>query len=1384
MNDGPDATARRQELIAQLLRERGLDREGVLRVPRDEPLRASLAQERMWFWDRVTWPRSYLHNVPLSVRLRGPLDLAALGSAFEAFVARQESLRTSFLLEGPVVLQRIQDHVNVPLDVVDLSSRPNPWAEYEQLGLEEARRLFDITRTPLLRTTVVRLAEDDHVLLVTVHHIVWDGWSTGLLVYEIATHYRRALGLAEPLPDLPVLYADWAAWQHRTLAGDRLAHHADFWNNRLAGARTVHLTPAVRPPQSRVTDRGRMQRFSISPDLTRALATLAREEDATLFMVLLAGLTAVMHGLSGEDDVTVGALIANRATARIGGIIGYFVSTVPVRSRLPPDRSFVDHLRHIRAVALEAFAHQALPIGRIARGVANRRPEGWEQPLYSIDFMLQTAEWPEPPFGNVEMEIIEQNTLTADYDMGCIMWQRTTDLSKVEGLQCWWEYKTDLFDEGAIRALIRQFVATLELVVSAPFTPMADLPVLEDRQRDRAIVRVRRPGAGSPEDVVDAIRRHAHERGRAPALVGTDGTTWTYGSLNSEIGEAARRLAGVGVGPASIVAIRRATPQRDLITALAALSLGAAFRLGDDRCELDGVGFHLGRSKPSQEDGRRHSWAGMAQILLDTDAAGGEVEVLIPHWSLALGVETARNSLRLNPKDVVLHHATQLWETQVWLMLSPLAAGAELRPGPAESVPTRFELSGLFADDSITVVHTVPSRLRELLYACKEQRPSKLRAVVATGDRISAELVRRWWQELPGVELYSAYTPPGGAGPVMLHSVDPSTFVTAPWDTLGLPEPGHAAYLLDNRGVPVAPGATGHLFVAGDAIAAGYLGDPRRTAERFVPDPFSPHPGARMFAAGARARRRHDGLIERFDIAPGAVRVGGRFVRPDEVDAVLAGNPRIRRSVTLCMRGPDDGWHLVSYVVSAPPSPGSIDEALVRSWRELYEALPTPFGASGESWATSREVRVLELGNGTAVELNDLPYDHYDLIALNVVAHCFPGRARLERVLADAVQRVRTGGRVVFSGVRYRALRRAFFGARQLAAARPDASLSSARDEVDRAHRHDPELTVDPSFFVRAARDLPRVSSVLVQPCRGAPSSGESPFLFDVTMHIDHPDSPTTARIENAIWTHDASLAWLSGRLEERHPVLVLRGIPDDRVLEALAVERGLDETVPGATVEDLRRATTSSREAIDPDAVTSLALRHGYRAAIALDARSPGRFAATLWRRPDDAHAALMMSIKNAEVVDEPSTNAPAVVAHRWAVVRDVRHWLRGAVPAALQPSLILAVDHIPELPDGQPDVYQLPRPHQASGLSPCGSLERSLAEIWGDATESLGVGPHDRFVEHLGAHPVLAGALATALAQVGHEGVRTEDVLRAPTVAEIAAWIRTRGEGGDDAG
>ena len=527
MTTDAGAVARRAALLRVLMRERGLPgpEAAVVPVPRDGLPIASFAQHRIWFLDQVLGPRAFIFGVPLTARLWGPIDVAALEYALNAVVARQESLRTTFGLVGTRVVQRIHAHVHAPLSYVDISAEPDPWALVTRHGREHGRALFDITRPPLLRATLLRLAEDDHVLLFDAHHIVWDGTSTALLVHELATHYQaRLIGRPPDLPQLGVHYADWADWQRRHLSGATLERHLDYWRAQVAEAPAVRLPSAPRSASALSSDEGATETFTIDAPLTAALGRLARAEGATLFQVLLAAWTALVHRLTGEDDFTLGILIANRQRAEIEPLIGYFVNTVLIRSRIGATTTFAEHLARVRATTLGAYEHQALPIERVIKLAAAHNDRPFDEPLYAMDFQLQNAPRQRTDFGGHRLEILDRNTGTADLDVGIILWQRLADYSEDAGLQGWCEYRTELFDPPAIRRLLERYVATLTAVAESPSGALADLTVATPAETQASIVRgpVRRDGApaGAVIDGVelDPIALAAYIDGPADAI--------------------------------------------------------------------------------------------------------------------------------------------------------------------------------------------------------------------------------------------------------------------------------------------------------------------------------------------------------------------------------------------------------------------------------------------------------------------------------------------------------------------------------------------------------------------------------------------------------------------------------------------------------------------------------------------------------------------------------------------------------------------------------------------------------------------------------------------------------------------------------------------------
>ena len=1036
MNPDSRAAQQRAELLRLLLRERGIEAaDGVVPVSRDGTLVGSFAQERMWFWHHVLGSRSFIHNVPLTARVRGTLDVAALQAALTALVARQEPLRTSFSLAGRVVVQHIHERVDVPIIQHDLTAAPDPWAVVDQVRRADARQPFDLRRVPMLRAHLLRLADDDHVLLFTTHHINWDGTSTGLVLHELAAHYQAAVaGRSAALPSLPVQYLDWAAWQRRHLTGETLQRHLDYWRGHLAAAPAVRLPTAV-PAGAFTLDDGKTLAFSLTAELTGALAGVAREEDATLFMVLYAAYTALMHRLTGEDDLTIGAYAANRAFPAIEPLIGYFVTCMPIRSTFPRDMTFRQHLRRVSLATLGAYKHQALPIGRILRHVAPTRERGLDELLYPMDFQFQNVPRPRSELGALSVEILDRDGGGADIDLGIVLWQRLPDLTETDGLQGWFKFRTSLYGEPVIRRLLDRYVRALEAIARSPSVRLTDLPVIAPDEQAAAIMRgPRTPAlAGS---LPGAIRRFAQRRGDSVALRDGRGSSLSYRALERAASTLAGQLAALDVGPEALVAVISKGSPTALAAVCAAMWRGAAFLLLDAAAlPADRIGAALARTRPAVafvEPGTdvrlpagtrrlaltasapeetparagmpgepvRLAPGGLAQVSVTFGPGGTPTGMMADHAALMSGVDSIVRELGLHAGDVVAHAAAGQTTGQA-LLHAPLACGAELLLVPRKLARDPQALAALLAAETITIIQIAPSLLAPLIDACESGRlwPRALRWLVLTGHAPPAGVVRRWQAAFPGARLLSTYTPGDCAGTVTLQAPRPDGYRYADAETIGLPAASTAVYLLDRQLSPVAPGARGELCVGGAMAGRGYLDDPRRTAERFVPDPFSAVPGARMHRTGDYAARFPGGPIELRQPAGDHADIDGHRVDFEEIDAELAREPGVREAAVVVRPDPEAGRRLIAYVVPSTEPSAEADRAAVRSWRDIFDVVyggppaddpgfdlsgwtssydSAPIGAEDmREWVRTtigrlrgfRAQRVLEIGCGTGLLL-------------------------------------------------------------------------------------------------------------------------------------------------------------------------------------------------------------------------------------------------------------------------------------------------------------------------------------------------------------------------------------------------------------------------------
>jgi len=930
-------------------------------IPRRPPAQESplsFAQQRLWFIHQID-PSSPAYNVPNALRLRGTLDRSVMQRCLEEVLRRHESLRTRFETRGGAPLQVIEPEARVELPVIDLTHLPPAAREVEALRLagEEAAAQFDLAAGPLVRARLVRLAEDDHVFLLTMHHIVSDGWSMGVLVREVATLYESlAAGRPSPLPELPIQYADFAAWQRETLSGERLQRELTYWRERLTPLPPPLDLPADRPRPPVQTFRGGVERVAIPADVANALRALARREGATLYMGLLAAFDALLARLTGEEDVTLGTGIANRTLPELEPLIGFFVNALVVRVSCAGDPSFRDLLGRAREASIGAFAHQDLPFERLVEELQPARDLS-RNPIFQIAFALQNA-----PLGSFELpglsiDPVASETGATRFDLEFHLWEEAGG-----GLDGYLFYSADLFDAPTIRRLAERYGMVLASAVSDPETRLSELRVAAGDEIERATGILAR-GAELPVEPRPAIELFEEQAARAPgALVLEQGERRiTYGELDEAAGRLAARLRAEGVCRESRVAILADRSIEQVTAILAAAKAGAAYVPLDPanpderldsmlaRCgarvvlapaalaERTGAGRRvleidaaagLGE-KPADRPASHPS--DLAYVIFTSGSTGEPNGVEVTQANLSNLVAWHRSAFGLTETDRATLIAGVGFDASVWELWPALTSGACLLI-PDES--TRLDpvaLRDWLVAQRVTIAF-LPTPLAELVLALHPAPDGgALRTLLTGGDRLHAFEAGRH-----PFRIVNNYGPTETTVVATSGEVDAGAGLGAP--TLGRPIANVRAYVLDSRLRPVPIGVPGELHVGGAGVARDYAGRPELTAESFIPDPFGEGFGARLYRTGDRVRQLADGRIEFLGRLDQQIKVRGHRVEPAEVETVLAEHPGVEAAVVVPSQEKGE-TRLVAYVV---PRRRSSEAALweaehIARWRALYD---------------------------------------------------------------------------------------------------------------------------------------------------------------------------------------------------------------------------------------------------------------------------------------------------------------------------------------------------------------------------------------------------------------------------------------------------------------
>ncbi|HEY2292123.1 MAG TPA: amino acid adenylation domain-containing protein, partial [Thermoanaerobaculia bacterium] len=924
-------------------------------LPRQEDPPLSFAQERLWFLDRLE-PGSATYNIAAAQNLRGALRPALLAAALNEVVRRHEALRTTFVLADGTAdgqpRQRVAPHLHLDLPLIDLRALPPALREPASRGLaaEWGEQPFDLAAGPLLRAALLRLGdeegeEEEHAVLLSMHHIVTDGWSLQVLLRELTSLYATGVaGRPSPLPELPVQYADFAVWQRRWLSGEALAGQLSYWRRQLGGAPALEL-PSDRPAPKVRSPRGASLPVTFPPELARGLQELAKRGGGTLFMAVLAGFTALLSRYTGQDDICVGSPVANRNRAETESLIGFFVNTLVLRTDLTGDPDAGELLRRAREVALDAYAHQDLPFEKLVAELAPDRDLS-RPPLFRVLLALMDTP-PAPALPGVVAAPLPVDNRTAKFDLTLSL------VPAGDGLDGWLEYSTELFDAVTVRRLLAHLERLLAGLADpeARETRLSTLPLLAPAERLQLLAEWNDTGA-APAPAVCLHQLFEAQAARTPeavALVSPDGRRLSYRELDAQAEALVRRLRRLGVGPEVLAGVLIDRTVELVVALLAVLKAGGAYVPIDPAYPRQRVATLLASSRAAVLLTRRSLLAefaaslppaavplfvdeveetgetstpsfrpprpgNLAYVIYTSGSTGEPKGVAIEHRSAVAFARWAREVYTPEERAGILGSTSVCFDISIMEIFVTLAWGGKiLLAENALALPT------LPARDEVTMINAVPSAMAELV---RDGRlPGSVRVVNVGGEAVKGSLVRRIYEQSRAARVVDVY------GPSEDTTYSTTSEIPRDVDTpaVGRPIRGSRAHVLDAGLRPVPIGVAGAVYLAGDGLARGYLGRPALTAERFIPDPYG-EPGARLYRVGDLARYRTDGELEYLGRIDHQVKVRGFRIEPGEIEAALASHPGVEAVAVGAHEAEPGDLRLVAYVVLRPGCEPAVDE--------------------------------------------------------------------------------------------------------------------------------------------------------------------------------------------------------------------------------------------------------------------------------------------------------------------------------------------------------------------------------------------------------------------------------------------------------------------------
>ena len=999
----------KQAMLEKRLRGKSGSHTPAPHIPRRSdqgPAPLSFAQERLWFLEQLV-PGNTGYIIPIAVRLTGRLHMWALMQALNTIVARHETLRTTFATIDGQTLQIIGPARPLPLPVIDLSTQPANLREdaVRQIAGAELRQPFDLTQGPLLRAHLLRLDASDHVLLLTMHHIISDGWSLKVLIQEMMVLYkayqesgvRPGLVPPDPLMPLPIQYADFAVWQCNQLQGANLDSQLSYWRERLAEAPPTLELPLDRPRPAVQTFAGAIHTFELPAALIEAIRGLNQREGLTLFMTLLGAFDALLARYTGQTQVVIGTSIANRHYGEMEGLIGFFVNSLVMHTDLSGDPSFRELLTRVLETALGAYAHQDLPFEKLVEALRPKRDPS-RHPIFQVMFTLQNIPMPAIELPGLTLKPFAFDSRAAQFDLSLTMVKSTDTITGTL------EYNTDLFEPTTIARMAEHFLALLEHAVAHPETRLSQLPLWTEAERHRLLTAWNATQVDYPLEIClhELIEIQARRSPDAIALVFED-QQQTYQALFGQANHLASRLQQFGVGPEVPVGLYMERSPNLVIGLLGILMAGGAYVPLDPTYPADRLAWilrdaqvgllltqqHLAGKLPQHhaevlclDDDR--PWMGergvlsvdqspapgpqrpdpdaLAYVIYTSGSTGAPKGAMNSHRGIVNRLLWMQDAYSLTANDRVLQKTPYNFDVSVWEFFWPLLTGATLVLAIPGGHQDPSYLVRLIAQQQITTLHFVPSMLQVFLAEPDLTPCRSLQRVICSGEALPPDLQERFFNRLSAA-LYNLYGPTEAAVDVT-HWTCQAAASSVP---IGHPVANTQIYLLDRHMQPVPVGMPGELYIGGVQLARGYLGRPDLTGERFVPNPFLkiedrglkiedshltaqerlssilyPLSSTRLYRTGDLCRYRADGAIEYLGRIDYQVKLRGFRIELGEIETILSQHPAVQTCIVMMRQDTPSEQRLVAYVVPDQAPSAKLAPSQIEGDQELGDVSGGP----------------------------------------------------------------------------------------------------------------------------------------------------------------------------------------------------------------------------------------------------------------------------------------------------------------------------------------------------------------------------------------------------------------------------------------------------------